>query len=226
MISILDNPAWEALSSKQSHLNEGTNQVKYFPKNVSPFIGLKNWDADDFQILNKQITSDRSFSVMIAKQISLPDSVEIFFSIPLYQMYCQHLKPIENNTTHTRKLTAADIPQMLALTEKTKPGPFYERTIELGNYIGIFDKEELVAMAGERLQLNGFTELSAVCTATDHLGKGYASYLSSKIAETIIAGGNQPFLHVRTDNLRAIQLYQKLGFEIRADVYFAVFKKL
>ena len=141
-------------------------------------------------------------------------------------MYCQHLKPIENNTINTRKLTAADIPQMLALTEKTKPGPFYERTIELGNYIGIFDKEELVAMAGERLQLNGFTELSAVCTATDHLGKGYASYLSSKIAETIIAGGNQPFLHVRTDNLRAIQLYQKLGFEIRADVYFAVFKKL
>jgi predicted GNAT family acetyltransferase len=226
MISLLNNPVWEALKSKNAHFNEGNDEIKYYPKNVSPFIGLANWDKNDLDKLQQHISSNRTYSVMIAKQINLPNTLEIIFSIPLYQMYCPHLLPVENNDTLIRKLSVTDIPQMLSLTEKTKPGPFYERTIELGNYMGIFDQHELIAMAGERLQMNGFTELSAVCTSPNHLGKGYASYLSYKVAETIIANGNKPFLHVRTDNQRAIELYKKLGFEIRADVYFAVFKKL
>lgn len=113
---------------------------------------------------------------------------------------------------------------MLSLTALTKPGPFFKRTIEMGRYFGLFDGDKLVSMAGERLQMPGYTEVSAICTDPDYHGKGYASLLTSVVCEKIIAEGNTPFLHVRYDNTRAIDVYKKLGFEINADVHFAIFK--
>ena len=225
MITILDNPVWVALSSRQNHFNEGNDILKYFPADVSPFVGMAHWNEFDLQELTYHLPADRSFSAMIAKEITLPDTLEILFSIPLYQLYCPVLKPIINNDIIIRELGRKDIPQMLSLTELTKPGPFYEQTILFGDYIGIFNADELVAMAGERLKVAGYTEVSAICTSPDFLGRGYASILTSSICERIIANGDIPFLHVRQDNTRAIEVYKKLGFKIRANVFFAVFKK-
>lgn len=225
MISSLDNPVWEALSTKQQHFNQGTTSVKFFPEDVSPFIGLKNWDEADRQELLLQIPDNRSFSVMIAKEVQLPEETELIFSIPLYQMYCPQLKPVSERNLTVRGLNYADVPQMLELTQLTKPGPFFNKTIQLGNYIGLFQNDKLISMAGERLKTNGYTEVSAICTHPEYLGNGYASYLTSKVAEGIFLDGSVPFLHVRTDNTAAIRVYEKLGFQIRADVYFAVFKK-
>jgi len=225
MITPLDNPVWEALSSKQSHFKLGNQTLKYFLSNVSPFVGLQNWTETDLQELINHLPADRSFSVMIAKEVTLPTSFEIVFTTPLYQLYCPVLNPFANPAIACRKLGNADVAQMLELTEMTKPGPFYERTIDFGNYVGIFNNDQLVAMAGERLKVNGYTEVSAICTHPDFLGKGYASFLLSKISEHIVNEGNIPFLHVKQDNSRAIDVYKKLGFQIRTDVYFAVFKK-
>ena len=225
MISSLDNPVWEALSSRQSHFNIGNNQLKYFPADIAPFVGLKHWDSNDLKELVDHLPIQRSFSVMKAKKAELPPSFEMVFSTPLYQMYCPVLKPVTNPEIIIRKLVNEDVSMMLELTSITKPGPFYERTIEFGNYIGIFNNDRLVAMAGDRLSLNGYTEVSAICTHPDHLGKGYASYLITRASERIIAEGNIPFLHVRTDNLRAVEVYKKMGFNIRADIYFAIFRK-
>ncbi len=44
-------------------------------------------------------------------------------------------------------------------------------------------------MAGERLHIKGYTEVSAVCTDPAHLGKGYASHLMSHACETVIQRG-------------------------------------
>lgn len=225
MIRSLDNPVWEALSGKQQHFNQGTATVKFFPEEVSPFIGMKNWDEADRQELLLQIPDNRSFSVMIAKEVQLPEGTELIFSIPLYQMYCPALNKVQERALSIRTLSDADVPQMLELTELTRPGPFYTKTITFGNYIGLFQNDQLISMAGERLKTNGYTEVSAICTHPEYLGNGYASYLTSKVAEGIFLEGSVPFLHVRTDNTAAINVYQKLGFQVRADVHFAVFKK-
>ncbi len=225
MISLLDNPVWEALSSKQSHFNTGNEILKYFPADIAPFIAIQRWDEKWLKILSDQIPSQRSFSILTAQKPVLPPSLEISFTTPLYQMYCPLLKPVADPGIIIHRLTDDDIPKMLELTAITKPGPFYKRTIDFGNYIGIFDNGKLVAMAGDRLSINGYTEISAICTHPDHLGKRYASYLITHACERIIQDGNTPFLHVRTDNLRAIEVYKKMGFTIRADIYFAIFRK-
>jgi predicted GNAT family acetyltransferase len=131
--------------------------------------------------------------------------------------------PAEPNQSF-RKLTQEDVPEMLALTKLTEPGPFLPRTIELGAYYGIHDSGSLVAMAGERLRLTRFTEVSAVCTHPNFRGRGYGNSLMSVVISGIMSRDETPFLHVKTDN-PALALYKKLGFQIRAQLYLAVIQQ-
>ena len=113
---------------------------------------------------------------------------------------------------------------MLALARLTQPGPFGMRTRELGNYIGIRREGKIVAMAGERLRVDAYTEISAVCTHPAHLGRGFAAKLMTELAHRIRARGETPILHVRGSNTRAIALYERLGFETRVHLHCLVLR--
>jgi predicted GNAT family acetyltransferase len=115
---------------------------------------------------------------------------------------------------------------MIQLAKLTKPGPFGRRTIDFGNYFGIFEKDKLIAMTGQRLHVQNFTEISAVCTHPDHTGKGYANKLLQHQLQLILKQGQQPFLHVRDDNQRAITLYERMGFSISRTMNFYFMKKI
>ena len=112
-------------------------------------------------------------------------------------------------------LGAADVPEMLELVAQTEPGPFLPRTIELGDYLGIRRDGALVAMAGERFRLDGWTEISAVCTKPDHRGQGLASRLVGALIAGIKRRSERAFLHVIATNTGAIGLYEELGFRVR-----------
>jgi len=224
-LNTLDNPVWEALNSADYRFNLGNSIAGYFPESVSPFAALPDWNDEMQHLLLEQLPEDRSWSVMKAGKVDFIDNWEIRFTTPLYQMICHSFIPFRSDKVIPVPLVPSHIPEMLALTALTKPGPFGDRTIEFGNYWGIFEEGKLVAMAGERLHLKDHTEISAVCTHPDALGKGYGSILVSLIAEKIIKEHKTPILHVRSDNERAITMYERLGFSIRSDIYFAVFSK-
>jgi predicted GNAT family acetyltransferase len=185
---------------------------------------MEHWDDEAQAMLLRDKPAGRSLSVMIARDVQLRSEWEVIISLPLYQMVCTQFRRHEVDASMIRVMEAAEIPSMLDLTSRTKPGPFFERTIEMGRYFGLFEGNTLASMAGERLQLPGYTEVSAICTEPSFLGKGYASAVTSVVCEQIINEGITPFLHVRNDNTRAINVYQKLGFEVRADVFFAVIR--
>jgi predicted GNAT family acetyltransferase len=117
------------------------------------------------------------------------------------------------------------VEEMVQLAALTKPGPFDLRTIEFGHYHGIFENGHLVAMTGQRLHVEEYTEISAVCTHPDYLGRGYAAALIQQQLNLIHRQGGHPFLHVRADNARAIALYHRLGFEISRPMNFYFMKK-
>ena len=123
-------------------------------------------------------------------------------------------------------LGAADVPEILDLVERTKPGPFRPRTIELGTYLGIRRDGRLVALAGERLHPPGWTEISAVCTDPAFRRQGLGTRLVRAVAYGIRARGETPLMHASADNTNAIRLYESIGFHLRRTVTFGRFRSV
>jgi predicted GNAT family acetyltransferase len=124
-----------------------------------------------------------------------------------------------------RLLTAADVPAMVELATLTEPGPFRDRTHELGTFYGIFEDGRLLSMAGQRMRVPGYIEVSAVCTHPDARGRGYARVLMCAVMKLILNSSATPFLHTFADNLSAIRVYHALGFKKRLTFHLAVLKK-
>jgi predicted GNAT family acetyltransferase len=119
-------------------------------------------------------------------------------------------------------LGAADVPEMMALVELTKPGPFGGRTHELGHFLGIGIDGRLAAMTGERMKPDNYTEMTAVCVHPDFRGRGYAQALLAAVSRGIVARGEIPFLHVFSENHSAIALYKRQGMTIRRRLHVTV----
>jgi ribosomal protein S18 acetylase RimI-like enzyme len=143
----------------------------------------------------------------------LPDGWRALQAFELVQMVGERVSGVACPEAVT--LGAADVPEMLSLVAETDPGPFLTRTVELGDYLGIRRDAGLVAMAGERLRLEGWTEISAVCTKAGWRGQGLASRLVGELVARIQRRSQRVFLHVLSTNSGAIRLYQQLGFRIR-----------
>jgi ribosomal protein S18 acetylase RimI-like enzyme len=220
-VVLLDNPMWSALTTDQAQLAQGGNLAKRFPRDVASFAAIPHQSAAAYQALGEILKGDVAAFFLDSRPVP-PPSWSVVASGEVYQMVCEAPLPAQPSLS-LRKLSEADIPEMLALTKLTEPGPFLPRTIEMGDYFGIHESGSLVAMAGERLKLTGYTEVSAVCTRPDYRGRGYGSTLMSVVMEGITNRGETPFLHVRTDN-PAQSLYQKLGFQVRALLHLAVIR--
>lgn len=122
-------------------------------------------------------------------------------------------------------LSADDVPGMLDLVDRTRPGPFLDRTIDLGGYVGIRDSSgRLMAMAGRRLASGGWCEVSAVCTDPAWRGRGCARRLIEAVVDGIHADQENAFLHVTAGN-PAITIYEAMGFELRRRIDIVVVRK-
>jgi predicted GNAT family acetyltransferase len=166
---LLDNPIWSALTTVQDHFAEGGSLARRFPAAVSPFGAIRESSAAAFKEL-EMVVGDDTVALCFSERTVLPQSSETVLEIDCLQMICD-MKSQRLQTPsikNFRRLTTGDIPEMLVLTKLTEPGPFRERTIEMGTYLGLHahvnGKEKLVAMAGERMHITGFREVSAVCT--------------------------------------------------------------
>jgi len=225
MSEVLNNPVWHALNSGNSHLGEGNDMVKYFNADVSPFIALRDATPDNFSELYQMLPNGRISFFATPVMLTIPP--------PWNVIACVHgLQLVHNGTVlkdecaHTTvALSTKHCAEMVALAKLTNPGPFNMRTIEFGYYQGIFNNDKLVAMAGQRMHAFNYAEISAVCTHPDYAGKGYARQLLTKQINRVLATSDTPFLHVKHDNKRAVDLYQSLGFSVRSDMYFYILKK-
>jgi ribosomal protein S18 acetylase RimI-like enzyme len=219
MKHILDNPIYNALNTGSKHLSCGTETAKYFIPEVAPFAGLKENTAAYFEELREISPSDASFILFTPVHLEIPEVWKINGQMDLLQLvYEQEVHPAGTDQELV-SLGQEHVSQMLALTALTKPGPFFSRTIEFGNYKGIFQGGELIAMAGQRFQPLPYVEISAVCTHPDHLRKRHASLLLLAQIRLIQAVGHIPFLHVRADNESAIRAYERIGFTIRREMF-------
>lgn len=225
MYRLLDNPVFNALSSGDAHLSFGTESVKFFEKEVSPFAGFRDEYKNGFYDLYQLLPVDRKILYATRKKITEPHGWKIITVIEGTQFILNSKKTIGNSFAEPVPLEIRHVDEMVKLAALTKPGPFDKRTIEFGHYFGIFENKQLVAMTGQRLHVSNFTEISAVCTHPQHLGKGYAGILLQHQIDLIINNGQHPFLHVRSDNNRAISLYERAGFQANGPMNFYFLKR-
>jgi len=235
---LLDNPVLAALSYSQDELGRCSEQAAVYHPDVSPLAGLTGPLSPALQELAALVPGGRGVGVVSVEE-ALPERPEwrALGVTRLHQMVCEAYSPeaeAEAEAEEFGDLTTADIPEMLELAQLTDPGPFLARTIEMGRYIGVRKgvrngvrkgvptEGGLVAMAGERMRLPGWVEISAVCTHPDGRGHGYASRLVACLLKDCFANQQCAFLHVRDGSVSeasAIAIYERLGFRHRRDLF-------
>lgn len=216
----LNNPVWNALNAAHKPIALTYGLAARYPHDVSPLAGLQKPTAAAFADLAQLVSWGESIALFTPTPPEVPSVWTVQRSRWIDQMVCE--QPPAADQDDLLELREQDVPEMLALTAATDPGPFSEGTIRMGRYRGIRSQAgALLAMAGERLRLKDFTEVSAVCTTPEARGRGYARALVSAMASLVYADGMTPFLHVKTEN-GAKQLYEKLGFRVRCPIRLTV----
>ncbi|MCX4537123.1 GNAT family N-acetyltransferase [Streptomyces sp. NBC_00841] len=209
----LDNPARASLTGPHAHFAERRGRVLRYPTDVAPWLALPDTpDADDWADAAALAGPGASLTLTALREPP-PGDWEITFHAEGVQLVDAGLATAPD--PEAVRLGPADVPEMLALVERTRPGPFLPRTVELGTYLGIRREGALVAMAGERLHPTGYSEISGVCTDEPARGQGLAGRLVLAVAHEIRERGDIPFLHASATNTNAIRLYESLGFRLR-----------
>ncbi|GAA2758280.1 GNAT family N-acetyltransferase [Actinopolymorpha rutila] len=218
----LDNPVYAALTGPHAHLAESLGRAVRYQPDVSPFAALPGEPtAADWADLAR-LAGAGSAVTLSGGHVVPPDGWDVVLRLEGVQFVASRVDLRVDE--EAEPLGADDLAEILDLVERTQPGPFRKRTIDFGGYLGIRRGGRLVAMAGTRMHLPGWTEISAVCTDGAHRGQGLADRLVRAVAANIRADGQTAFLHSAAGNASAVRLYTALGFELRCETPFLVLR--
>ena len=216
----LDNPVYAALSGAQARFAKVSGRALRYPADVAPFLALPSGPSPQDWRDAADLVPPGTRAAVVHTGADVPAIWKTLQEFKVVQMLGEQVNGFDE--PEAISLNAADVPEMLELARRTDPGPFLDRTIELGHYLGIRRGSRLVAMGGERFHFDGWTEISAVCTAPAHRGQGMASRLVGALIAGIEHRSERALLHVVTTNANAIRLYEKLGFRERRHLTISV----
>jgi len=213
----LDNPFWSSLVTRHAHLAQGGALARRYPPAISRIAALPGDTPANVAALESLVAVGEEIGTAGPFVPALPSNWETVHEAQLVQMVRTEREPLPVADLEVTVLDDDDVPEMLALVEVAKPGPFRPRTIELGTYFGIRENGRLVAMAGERTWVGNCREVSAVCTHPAVEGRGFARTLVARVVNRMLRAGETAFLHVRNTNARAMKIYRALGFRRRVE---------
>ena len=209
----LDHPAWTSLQGVHAQFAQTHGDAARYQPDVAPFVAVSDTPGSNVWADLLALVGAGGTATLIDPPQPWPAGWEVVGTGQGVQMVEESVVGVHD--ADAVELGAADVPEMLDLVARTKPGPFLPRTIELGRYLGIRRDGRLVAMAGERVQPPGWTEISAVCTDEAYRGHGLGARLVLAVAAGIHDRGDRAFLHALATNATAIRLYESLGFVLR-----------
>ncbi len=225
--ALLDNPILNALLTEHGSLALVDGPARRYPAAIGPLAGAPDQSQASYDALQILAGPKGLLGLFLHDQPDLPKGWSLFRGGVLTQMICREPRLDEVHELGAelklRRLGSADVPAMVELATLTEPGPFRERTSELGIFYGIFDGDRLLAMAGQRMRVPGFVEVSAVCTHPDARGRGFGGVVMREVMREIAEADRTPFLHAFADN-PAVRLYERLGFTQRRSFHLAVIK--
>ncbi|WP_322657971.1 GNAT family N-acetyltransferase [Streptomyces justiciae] len=210
--SLLDNPVWAALDGPHAGFAERVGRAARYPADVYAFAALAD-PADPAAWADLHALLGPGTTAKVKGVETVPDGWDVVGGGQGVQLVDTGLRA--EPAPEAVRLGPDDVPDILDLVARTRPGPYLARTVHLGTYLGIRHRGQLIALAGERLHLPGWTEISAVCTDPDHRGRGLGTRLVRAVAAGIRERGETPFLHAAANNASAVRLYESIGFTLR-----------
>ena len=220
----LANIIWRSLSGSHAHLSAGTGSIRRYAKGYSPLIGYADPSNPDFESLAPYCEPGERFYCAEWRGTP-PRGWTIEVDTSMCAMLWSGTPPAGDPELRATRLTRAHVPAMTELAELTRPGPWAERTCEMGEFHGVFEEGRLIAMAGERMHAGALREVSGICTHPERQGRGLAARLTNFVVRMQLARGQRPFLHVASSNTRARSLYERLGFHVDREVALRVVKR-
>ncbi len=218
----LERPVWSALTTRQAPVSLVRGGVRRFQPAFGMFAAVEVASDEGLAALADLVRLHGDTAIVETTTTPPVPGTRVVSEALCWQMIAETPSVAPKADFEITPLTDLDAPEMLALATLTKPGPFFERTHQLGRFIGVKQDGVLIAMAGERMQPTGFTEVSGVCTLPDHRGRGYAAALMCEVMAGIVARGETPFLHSYAANAGAIRLYESLGFRFSRELTMTV----
>ncbi len=220
----LDNPIWNSLNSRHASLALARGDARRYPAEIAPFAAIPNASDQSVRDLLDLVPAQERVGILNIHPSSWEGwDIQRSFDIAQY-VWDQNPGSTESDPS-AELLNASHHPHMLELTALAYPAYFRKGTAELGDYFGIIKDGQLCAMAGIRMALDGYQEISAICTHPDHRGKGYARRLTRHLICHIQRQGDTPFLHTESDNAPARRIYDSLGFRLRVVLPFFVVER-
>jgi len=219
----LDNAVWTALTTKQSQHAHSSALARRFPPEMTLLGALAANTAMAFDSLAQLIQRD-AVTLYFTSPRQIPAGWEIVRAVELHQMVQETDAALSSSeskaTPEVIELTPADVPEMSVVYAATRPGrTLCPRIQKLGQFLGVREDNKVVALGGLRLHIPGYREISTLATLPGHEGRGYATAIMRGLIDRIHARGERPFLTVRTDNPRAVEIYRRLGFRERTLLY-------
>ena len=221
----LDNHLWNALNGPLAAESRAVGRVRLLAPDIGNVAAVEEISSASSRDLASAIPLGSEILAIAPMPLAICDELELLQVKPVLQMVATRLATSRQSIS-TSKLGVADFSKMLTLVEIARPGPLAPRAMQLGEFRGIFDGDELVALAGERLRLDGYTEVATVCTHPDYRGRGYAKAVVAAVAQQIAETGSVPFLGVDDSNVPAIRLYEQLGFTHRSTFYLSLVRRV
>lgn len=218
----LDRSVWNALHGPHAALAVHRGRVVAYPGDVAQFSSLPE-DPSPADWADAAALVGADGALLLTGDLPVPPAGwTVLADVPGVQMVATDAVAAapDPEAVVLDLQDAGDVADALALVERTRPGPFFARTMAMGTYLGIRREGRLVAMAGERLHPPGAVEISAVCTDVDHRGQGLGTRLVHAVAHGVRERGDLPFLHASASNTGAIRLYEQLGFRLRRTTHF------
>lgn len=209
----LDNPAWYSLSETHQEFSINYNTIKFYNPDYCPFGGFIASENISESIDEYSELTDGFF--VVGEKPQLSKQLKLNRELICLQMILNNRINVEIKEEIIALTTSDHIEALFELVNLVQPGYFKRQTALLGNYFGIFKDNKLIAVTGERMKMNDFTEVSAIVTHPDHTGQGYAKQLIAHTVNIIFDQNKIPYLHVVENNIGAIKLYEKLGFTTR-----------
>ena len=213
----LENIIWRSLSGTHRRLSVGTARTRRYVRDFPAMFGFADPASADFESFGAHCEpGDHLYCTEWTGPA--PEGWSVDFDGKVVAMLWRGNRPVLDHSIAVTPLDESHVEEMRALARLTRPGPFAQKPMELGDWIGVFDAGRLVAMAGERLHAGTFHEVSGICTHPDAQGRGLARAVTLAMVRRQLDRGETPFLHVMPENARARTLYERIGFEVEREV--------